>query len=52
MVVETYIYMGAICPGEMSDFTLNMVDIRNKTFFFWSYALEILVLQWNSVYTD
>lgn len=34
MVVETYIYMGAICPGEMSDFTLNMVDIRNKTFFF------------------
>lgn len=52
MVVETYIYMGAICPGELSGFTLNMVDIRNKIFFFWSYAIEILVLQWNSVYTD
>lgn len=57
MVVETSIDMGVICPGEMSNFTSDILGPRNKTFLLLLLvlvvcAIEFLILQQNSVYTD
>ena len=45
MMVETYIYMGAIDPREMSDFTLNIAELKKiKLFFLLILSYKFLIL--------